>query len=287
MWPGREALALRDAVVHDRATVARGLVLVGLASLVLYPQLGPDEKRLGRVGDARPPSGLKGMLVASFFAAYIHVSTQLNGARHVINDFYKRFIKPQAGERDLVRLSRIVTIVVMVLSLLDHDPGLRSRGRGPYHRGGSGLGLVLILRWFWWRINAWSGSRPGHPARRLRLPPRRPGVQFPERSTIVAVTTVVWIAVTLLPARGRHPEALLPARAPGGPGWARVAPSSRVRSRFGLRGALVDGCGRGPHLFDAVRGGQLPLRPRRGLLRRGRGLVGSSTATSGAVALPH
>ena len=81
-------------------------IIVGLASLVLYPELGADEKRLGYVYAMRDhlPPGLKGMLVASFLAAYMStISTQLNwGTSYVMNDFYRRFVNPQAGEKALV-----------------------------------------------------------------------------------------------------------------------------------------------------------------------------------------
>src|SRR5437867_53199 len=136
-------------------------ILVGLASLVLYPQLGPDQKRLGYVWAMRDylPSGLKGMLVASFFAAYMStISTQLNwGTSYVINDLYKRFLNPRAGERELVRLSRITTVLVMALSLLTTTVLATISGAWAFIlEAGAGLGLVLILRWFWWRLNAWS-----------------------------------------------------------------------------------------------------------------------------------
>ncbi|PYQ22193.1 MAG: sodium:proline symporter, partial [Acidobacteria bacterium] len=168
-------------------------ILVGLASL--------DQKRLGYVFAMRDhlPSGLKGMLVASFFAAYMStISTQLNwGTSYVINDFYKRFVKPQAGERDLVRLSRITTIVVMALSLamtavLDTISGAWAF----IIEAGAGLGLVLILRWFWWRINAWSEiAAMVTPLAVYGYLRAATTVQFPQTLYyIVAATTVVWVA---------------------------------------------------------------------------------------------
>jgi SSS family solute:Na+ symporter len=207
-------------------------ILVGLASLILYPQLGPDQKRLGYVWAMRDhlPAGLKGMLVASFFAAYMStISTQLNwGTSYIINDFYKRFVKPGAGERDLVRMSRMVTIVVMVLSLgattiLDTISGAWAF----IIEAGAGLGLVLILRWFWWRINAWSEiAAMVTPLVVYGYIRAATTIQFPQTLYyIVAITTVVWITVTLLtPAVGDETlKAFFRRVHPGGPGWTRVA----------------------------------------------------------------
>jgi Na+/proline symporter len=225
-------------------------ILVGLASLVLYPELGPDRKRLGYVWAMRDylPSGLKGMLVASFFAAYMStISTQLNwGTSYVINDFYKRFVKPAAGERDLVRMSRIVTIVVMALSLLTTTILATISGAWAFIiEAGAGLGLVLILRWFWWRINAWSEIAamvaPLVAYGYLRAATR---VQFPETLYyIVAVTTAVWIAVTFLtrPADEETLKRFFRRVHPGGPGWTRVAALvPDVRPDSGYAGLFVD-----------------------------------------------
>jgi SSS family solute:Na+ symporter len=225
-------------------------ILVGLASLVLYPQLGPDQKRLGYVWAMRDylPSGLKGMLVASFFAAYMStISTQLNwGTSYVINDFYKRFVKPQAGERDLVRMSRIVTIVVMALSLLTTTILATISGAWAFIiEAGAGLGLVLILRWFWWRINAWSEiAAMVTPLVVYGYLRAATGVQFPETLYyIVAATTVVWVAVTLLtrPVDDDTLKRFFRRVHPGGPGWARVAVLvPEVRPDSGYAGLFVD-----------------------------------------------
>jgi solute:Na+ symporter, SSS family len=225
-------------------------ILVGLASLVLYPQLGPDQKRLGYVWAMRDylPNGLKGMLVAAFFAAYMStISTQLNwGTSYIINDFYKRFVKPQAGERDLVRLSRIVTIVVMALSLVATTILDTISGAWAFIiEAGAGLGLVLILRWFWWRINAWSEIAamvtPLAAYGYLRV---ATSVQFPETLYyIVAATTVVWLAVTLLtrPVDEETLKRFFRRVHPGGPGWSRVAALvPEVRPDSGYPALFVD-----------------------------------------------
>ncbi len=207
-------------------------ILVGLASLVLYPDLAADQKRLGYVLAMRDhlPSGLKGMLVASFFAAYMStIATQLNwGTSYVINDFYKRFLKPDAGEKDLVLLSRIATLLVMALSLgvtlvLDTISGAWAF----IIEAGAGLGLVLILRWFWWRISAWSEIAamvaPLVTYGCLRLFTR---IEFPDTLfIIVGVTTAAWLAVTFLtrPVDEATLHAFYRRVHPGGPGWALIA----------------------------------------------------------------
>ncbi len=207
-------------------------IIVGLATLVLYPGLGPDEKRLGYVYAMRDflPPGVKGMLVAAFFAAYMStISTQLNwGTSYIINDFYRRFVRPDAGERHLIAVARIATLAMMALSL--YITSILDTISGAWAfliEAGAGLGLVLILRWYWWRINAWSEIAAMmtplavygalHAATKIR---------FPETLyTIVAATTVSWIVVTLL-TKPTDEETL--ARFyrrvhPGGPGWRALA----------------------------------------------------------------
>jgi SSS family solute:Na+ symporter len=180
-------------------------ILTGLATLVLYPGLGPDQKRLGYIYVMRDflPVGLRGLLVAAFFAAYMStVSTQLNwGTSYVINDFYRRFIRPGATEKYLVRISRLTTICIMVLSLI--ITGFIDRISGAWEfiiECGAGVGLVLILRWFWWRINAWSEIAamiaPVIAYSYIRFQTR---IAFPESLYYICLfTTLTWLTVTLI-----------------------------------------------------------------------------------------
>ena len=225
-------------------------IIVGLASLVLYPELAPDEKRLGYVYAMRDhlPAGLRGMLVASFFAAYMStIATQLNwGTSYVMNDFYKRFVSREAGEKALVLLSRVMTIVLMVLSLgvtsvLDTISGAWAF----IIEAGAGLGLVLILRWYWWRINAWSEiAAMVTPLAVYGYVRAFTNVAFPETLyVIVGITTVAWLAVTFLtpPTDAATLERFFRRVHPGGPGWrpvARAVPD--VRPDAGLGALLVD-----------------------------------------------
>jgi Na+/proline symporter len=180
-------------------------IIVGLASLVLYPDLAPDAKRLGYVYAMRDylPVGLKGLLVAAFLAAYMStVATQLNwGTSYLMNDFYRRFLSSAKTEQHYVSVSRLMTGVMMVASIgITMIMDTISGAWAFVIEAGAGLGLVLILRWFWWRINAWSEIAamitPFFVYGYLKL---YSTMQFPETLfVIVSITTVVWIAVTFM-----------------------------------------------------------------------------------------
>ena len=207
-------------------------IIVGLATLVLYPDLGPAEKRLGYVFAMRDylPAGIKGMLVAAFFAAYMStISTQLNwGTSYFINDFYRRFIRPDATEKRLVAVSRIATLALMALSLWVTSNLETISGAWAFLiEAGAGLGLVLILRWFWWRINAWSEIAA------MVVPLAIYGwlyfateVRFPQTLYyIVAATTAAWIVVTFVtkPTDAETLARFYRRVHPGGAGWKTVA----------------------------------------------------------------
>ena len=220
-------------------------ILVGLSTLVLYPDLGPADKKLGYVYAMRDhlPAGIRGMLVAAFFAAYMStIATQLNwGASYVVNDFYRRFVRPGAGDRHLVAVSRGATLAVMAASL--YVTSIMDTISGAWAfliEAGAGMGLVLILRWFWWRINAWSEIAamvtPLAVYGWLRF---ATAIRFPETLyVIVAATTAAWIGVTFLtkPTDGETLARFYRRVHPGGPGWAAVAqslPDVRGESGYG------------------------------------------------------
>jgi Na+/proline symporter len=180
-------------------------ILVGLCTLVLYPDLAPADKRLGYVMAMKEflPAGLKGLLLVAFFAAYMStISTQLNwGASYLINDLYQRFIKPDAQGKALVKSSRIATILMMMAGLL--ATAMIDTLSGAFNfmiACGAGLGMVLMLRWFWWRINAWSEIAatlaPFVPISVLKFFPE---VVFPyDLFIIVGFVTATWLLVTFL-----------------------------------------------------------------------------------------
>lgn len=138
-------------------------VLVALASAAVFPDASPaggdDEAMyLVMINEFLSP-GLRGLLLVSFLAAFMStVSTHLNwGASYLVNDVYGRFVRKNASQGHYVRVSRIATVVLAVCA---GAVALRIKNIGDawifLWAMSSGIGLVLILRWFWWRINAWS-----------------------------------------------------------------------------------------------------------------------------------
>jgi solute:Na+ symporter, SSS family len=218
-------------------------IIVALASLVLYP--GLPTARDGYVLAMRDhlPPGLLGFLVAAFLAAYMStIATHLNwGSSYIINDLYQRFIKKDAGAKHYVHVSRIVTLLMVVLSSLMIKFMSSITGAWEFIiECGAGLGLVLILRWYWWRINAWSEivamvvpilvyGVPRAAALLLRPgEPYVPFVEFPESLFFIAgVTTVSWIIMTFVtrPVDPERLESFYRRVSPGGPGWRRVRES--------------------------------------------------------------
>ncbi len=180
-------------------------VLVALAAMVLYPDLAPEDKKLGYVMAMKDflPSGLRGLLLAAFLAAYMStISTQLNwGTGYLINDVYARFIAPQASARGLVLASRLATFLVMAAGLwVTAQLSTMEQAFKLMIQAGAGLGGVLILRWYWWRVNAWSEiAATLAPFVGIWLSsyvwplPEPYGFFF-----TVAFTTVVWLLVTYL-----------------------------------------------------------------------------------------
>jgi SSS family solute:Na+ symporter len=134
-------------------------ILVGLASIILYPDLADKESGYVKVMVDHLPPSLRGLMVAGFAAAYMStIATQLNwGASYIVNDFYRRFVRPEATEAQLVRMSQLVTVLLTVVSAvvtfyMDSISGAWKL----LIVTGAGTGGVLLLRWYWWRINAWS-----------------------------------------------------------------------------------------------------------------------------------
>jgi len=147
-------------------------ILIALASLIVFPELSDIEKAFpnlpaDKLGHdvAYPamltllPSGLLGLVAASLIAAFMStMSTQLNlGASYLVNDFYHRFFKPNASEKELVLAGRLFTVVSIILG---GGLGLLLTSAGQAFTLllmiGAGTGLIYILRWFWWRINAYT-----------------------------------------------------------------------------------------------------------------------------------
>lgn len=179
-------------------------ILVGLSTLILYPDLSADQKKMGYIFAMNDylPAGLKGLLVAAFFAAYMStIATQLNwGSSYILNDFYRRFISSGKDEKHYVGVSRITTIILMIVSVFVTLFIERISGAWEFiMEAGAGVGLVLILRWFWWRINAWSEiSAMITPF--IVIPfLKMINIEFPiSLYYIVPITTIVWLIVTYI-----------------------------------------------------------------------------------------
>ena len=205
-------------------------IIVALVSVALYPDLPPEQQGEGFVMVMRDylPSGLLGLLLAAFLAAYMStISTQLNwGASYLVNDFYGRFVNRQGSEADYVRAARIATVLSMVLSLFVTSKMDRISDAWAFIiQASAGIGLVLILRWFWWRINAWS-EIAAMLAPLLLFPFIRHAVAFPDSLFIlVGWTTVIWLAVTWLtrPEDDATLDRFYQRVHPGGVGWRPVA----------------------------------------------------------------
>jgi solute:Na+ symporter, SSS family len=212
-------------------------ILVGFVGLLRYPGLTNPEEGYVRVMVDVLPSPFKGLLLAAFAAAYMStISTHLNwGASYLVNDVYLRFIKPDAGPRAQVFASRIATVVLMVCSLI--VMGFLSsveQGWKVLIGLGAGTGLVFILRWYWWRVNAW--SEISAMAASFIISMTLLGLHHGLGDTssgdyaftmlvTVGVTTVVWLAVTYLtpPETPATLDRFYRQVRPGGPGWRAVA----------------------------------------------------------------
>ncbi len=143
-------------------------IIVGLCALILYPDLPLEESKKGFVMVMRDflPVGLKGLLLVGFLSAYMStISTQLNwGASYLTNDLYKRFVRPETGfensgkaQKHYVKAGRVLTVVIMLIGLgVTTQITMIDKAAQFLIASGAGLGMVLILRWYWWRINAWS-----------------------------------------------------------------------------------------------------------------------------------
>ncbi|MBN1900243.1 Na+:solute symporter [Candidatus Sumerlaeota bacterium] len=224
-------------------------IIVALCSLVVFPDIASLREAFPNVAEnvvrhdlgysamlTFLPAGILGLVVASLIAAYMStISTHLNwGSSYVVHDFYKRFLKPEASDKELVNAGRICTFGLMILagavSLLLQNA---LQAFNILLQIGAGTGLLFILRWFWWRINAASeiaamvisflvaiyfqfihtrvlGFGPVHESLQLVIG--------------VGITTMGWIVVTYLtqPTDEKVLRKFYQKVQPGGPGWNKV-----------------------------------------------------------------
>jgi Na+/proline symporter len=184
-------------------------ILVALACIILYPELDNADKKLGYVMAMKEflPVGLKGLMLAAFLAAYMStISTQLNwGASYIVNDLYKRFIikdkNDEYSEKKYVTAGRITTIIIMVIALIVTQYIETISGVWSFIiECGAGLGLVLILRWLWWRINAWSEiTATIAPFIAYAISKFVLNLEFPNSFFVtIGFTTIAWLVVTYI-----------------------------------------------------------------------------------------
>lgn len=193
-------------------------IVTGLVAVAVYSPLGglrpsaefaaePEKGYVMVLRDFLPPA-LRGLMVAAFLAAFMStVGTQLNwGTSYLINDFYRRFVKRQASERHYVLVSKIFIVLLVILSgyTAAHISSIESAWLLLLGMG-AGTGGVLLLRWYWWRINAWSEISSMIAAFVVSVSLRwanfsgNSSVVFAKTAMITTViTTIVWVITTLL-----------------------------------------------------------------------------------------
>jgi Na+/proline symporter len=228
-------------------------IIVALASIVVFPNLESLQQAFPHIapGSVRHdlaypamltylPAGLLGLVVASLIAAFMStISTHLNwGSSYIVNDFYKRFVKPEAADKELVRVGRLSTVVLMTLAgllalLLENA----LQAFQILLQIGAGTGLLFILRWFWWRINPFSEltamvvsflvavyfqlihAHTGLPALNAHW----------QLVMGVGITTFAWVLVTLVtkPSETATLRRFYALVHPGGPGWAKIVAEAK------------------------------------------------------------
>lgn len=228
-------------------------ILIALASLIIFPDIQSIQLAFPNIDPsivkddlAYPammtflPAGLIGLIVASLIAAFMStISSHLNwGSSYVVYDFYQRFVKPDASEKELVKVGRLSTVVLMIASAL--FALLLSNALEAFQillQIGAGTGLLFIMRWFWYRINAYSEVTAMTVSFILALYFKLIHVKLgfdPIANDIqlvlgVAITTVSWVLVTLLtsPSDKTTLNEFYKITQPGGPGWDKVVSDAK------------------------------------------------------------
>ena len=223
-------------------------IIVALASMIVFPDIASLKHAFPHIPDhyllddmAYPamltflPTGWAGIVLASLFAAFMStVATHLNlGSSYMVNDFYHRFMRPKATEKELVVAGRAWTVILMVFACL-----LATQLKSALDvfeillQIGAGTGLLFLLRWFWWRINAWSEVSAMILSFSMAMFFKFCGSGLPEwlqpawvqLVVGVAVTTVGWIIVTFLtpPTSEKTLREFVRRSQAGGPGWKKI-----------------------------------------------------------------
>ena len=228
-------------------------IIVALASTIIYPQLSDIATTFPHVdpkliGDdiAYPammrflPAGFLGLVVAGTLAAYRStIETHLNwGTSYLVHDFYRRFLRPGLSEKHYVFVGRVVTASLMVCAaLMTYALGTAKEAFDLILSIGAGTGLLYLLRWFWWRVSAWSEISAMASSFLVALGffiARKNGVEVAEHVSLlvtVGVTTVVWFITTLVAAPADEATLLkfFTLVRPAGPGWGPIRAKSTVQ----------------------------------------------------------
>jgi len=219
-------------------------ILIALSSLIVFPELSDIQDAFPNLSPdklghdvAYPamltllPTGLLGLVAASLIAAFMStMSTQLNlGASYLVNDFYQRFIKPDASEKHLVNVGRLFTVISIILG---GGLGLFLTSAGQAFELllmiGAGTGMIYILRWFWWRINAYTEIVAMVSSLCIAFYFNFIDQSFAgwEKIVIGAIlTTVVWVIATYFtpPDDEETLQKFVKKVNPGGPGWSKFS----------------------------------------------------------------
>ena len=213
-------------------------IVTGLATVIMYPTLEDKEAGYVHAFVDLLPTPWRGFMLAGFAAAYMStIGTHLNwGASYLVNDFYKRFVKKDAPDKHYVNVGRISTVLLFLASIAVTSQLSSVEKAWKFLLAmGAGTGLVLILRWYWWRISAWSEIVAMVVSFLVSLVlmqviPARFAAGDPNADAwimigTVAVTTVAWVAATFLtkPEPDSTLDAFYRRVRPGGPGWRRVS----------------------------------------------------------------
>lgn len=210
-------------------------VIVALVALVLYPHEADKGATYVMMIRDYLPAGLLGLMLAAFLAAYMSTiaSQTMWGTSYIINDLFRPFIKPNASEKTYVKISRITTYLLIIFSIIITTQFNKISDAWKFVIAMSaGIGLVLILRWFWWRINAWS-EISAMIAPYIIFPVLKYGFGLDPISAdfelclliIVAWSTIVWLSVTFLtsPTDENKLKDFYKKVHPGGWGWKHIA----------------------------------------------------------------
>jgi Na+/proline symporter len=227
-------------------------ILVALASTVVYPQLSDiarafpyvDPKLIGN-DMAYPamyrflPAPFLGFMVAGMLASYRStIETHLNwGTSYLVHDFYRRFLNKGASEKHYVLMGRVTTALLMVVAaLVTYALGTAKQAFNLILSVGAGTGLIYLLRWFWWRVNAWSEVAAMVSSFVVAIGfaiAAKAGHAVPGHISLiltVAATTVVWVAVAYLapPTDRQTLVSFYKLVRPAGPGWSHVRAEAGV-----------------------------------------------------------